>query len=232
MKIEIKNLKKKFNENFILKGISLTIEKDKSTIILGQSGCGKSVLIKTIYQLFDFDSGSILYDRKSEVDINKFSMLFQYGALFDSLKISENIAFTDLINNKTNFEKKVISLMDDVGLSKSTFNKYPSEISGGMKKRAALARALYKSPKVIFLDEPTTGLDPINSEKINDLILNVITNRKITAITITHDIKSAIKTGNNYYFINDGIIQDKGDCKKILKTKNKIFKSFITGAKY
>ena len=227
MKIEVKNLKKKFSEEFVLKDISLTIEKNKSTIILGQSGCGKSVLIKTIYKLFNFDSGSIFYDGKSEVDIDKFSMLFQYGALFDSLKISENIAFTDFINNKTSFEKKVISLMNDVGLDKSILNKFPSEISGGMKKRVALARALYKNPKVIFLDEPTTGLDPINSDKINELILKVITKRKITAVTITHDIKSAIKTGDHYYFIDKGIIQDKGDCKKILKTKNKVFKSFI-----
>ena len=122
--------------------------------------------------------------------------------------------------------------MNDVGLDKSIFEKYPSEISGGMKKRVALARALYKNPKVIFLDEPTTGLDPINSDRINDLILKVITKRKITAISITHDIKSAIKTGDYYYFIDKGIIQDKGNCKNILNTKNKIFKSFITGAKY
>ena len=230
MKIEIRNLKKRFNDNFVLKDISLTIEKNKSTIILGQSGCGKSVLIKTIYKLFSFDDGLILYDGKSEVDIDKFSMLFQYGALFDSLKISENIAFTDLINNKKNFNKKVISLMNDVGLDKSIFDKYPSEISGGMKKRVAFARALYKNPKVIFLDEPTTGLDPINSDKINELILKVISMRKITAVTITHDIKSAIKTGDHYYFIDKGVIQDKGDCKKILKTNNKVFKSFITGA--
>ena len=165
MKIEVKNLKKKFSEEFILKDISLTIEKNKSTVILGQSGCGKSVLIKTIYQLFSYDSGFILYDGKSEVDIDKFSMLFQYGALFDSLKISENIAFTDFIDNKTNYKRKVVSLMNDVGLDKSIFDRYPSEISGGMKKRVALARALYKNPKVIFLDEPTTGLDPINSDK-------------------------------------------------------------------
>tara|TARA_B100000963_G_scaffold359372_1_gene386556 strand:+ start:833 stop:1531 length:699 start_codon:yes stop_codon:yes gene_type:complete len=232
MKIEIKNLKKKFNENYVLKDISLIIEKNKSTVILGQSGCGKSVLIKTIYQLLSFDSGFILYDNKLEVDIDKFSLLFQYGALFDSLKISENIAFNDFINNKTNYRRKVTSLMNDVGLDKSIYDKYPSEISGGMKKRAALARALYKNPKVIFLDEPTTGLDPINADKINDLIVKVITKRQITAITITHDIKSAIKTGDNYFFIDNGIIQDKGYCKNILKTKNKIFRSFISGGKY
>ena len=232
MKIEVKNLKKKFNKNSVLNDISLTIHKNKSTIILGKSGCGKSVLIKTIYKLFTYDSGSILYDGKYEVDIDKFSMLFQYGALFDSLKISENIAFTDYINNKMNFDKKVFSLMNDVGLDKSSFSKYPSEISGGMKKRAALARALYKNPKVIFLDEPTTGLDPINSDKINELIIKVIRKRKITAVSITHDIKSAIKTGDNYYFIDNGVIEDKGECKKILKSKNKVFKSFVTGGKY
>ena len=232
MKIEVKNLKKKFNKNSVLNDISLTIHKNKSTIILGKSGCGKSVLIKTIYKLFTYDSGSILYDGKYEVDIDKFSMLFQYGALFDSLKISENIAFTDYINNKMNFDKKVFSLMNDVGLDKSAFSKYPSEISGGMKKRAALARALYKNPKVIFLDEPTTGLDPINSDKINELIIKVIRKRKITAVSITHDIKSAIKTGDNYYFIDNGVIEDKGECKKILKSKNKVFKSFVTGGKY
>ena len=232
MKIEVKNLKKKFNKNLVLNDISLTIHKNKSTIILGKSGCGKSVLIKTIYKLFTYDSGSILYDGKYEVDIDKFSMLFQYGALFDSLKISENIAFTDYINNKMNFDKKVFSLMNDVGLDKSAFNKYPSEISGGMKKRAALARALYKNPKVIFLDEPTTGLDPINSDKINELIIKVIRKRKITAVSITHDIKSAIKTGDNYYFIDNGVIEDEGECKKILKSKNKVFKSFVTGGKY
>ena len=232
MKIEVKNLKKKFNKNSVLNDISLTIHKNKSTIILGKSGCGKSVLIKTIYKLFTYDSGSILYDGKYEVNIDKFSMLFQYGALFDSLKISENIAFTDYINNKMNFDKKVFSLMNDVGLDKSAFSKYPSEISGGMKKRAALARALYKNPKVIFLDEPTTGLDPINSDKINELIIKVIRKRKITAVSITHDIKSAIKTGDNYYFIDNGVIEDEGDCKKILKSKNKVFKSFVTGGKY
>ena len=232
MKIEVKNLKKKFNKNSVLNNISLTIHKNKSTIILGKSGCGKSVLIKTIYKLFTYDSGSIMYDGKYEVDIDKFSMLFQYGALFDSLKISENIAFTDYINNKMNFDKKVFSLMNDVGLDKSVFSKYPSEISGGMKKRAALARALYKNPKVIFLDEPTTGLDPINSDKINELIIKVIRKRKITAVSITHDIKSAIKTGDNYYFIDNGVIEDEGECKKILKSKNKVFKSFVTGGKY
>ena len=232
MKIEIKNLQKKFENNFVLKDINLTIEKNKSTIILGQSGCGKSVLVKIIYKLLSFDNGAIIYDGKKNVDIDKFSMLFQYGALFDSLTISENIAFVDYMNNKQDFSRKVKNLMNDVGLDSSNFDKYPSEISGGMKKRAALARALYKNPKVIFLDEPTTGLDPINSDLINDLIIKVIKKRKITAVTITHDIKSAIKTGDYFYFISEGRTEENGKCDKILSTKNKVFKSFITGARY
>tara|TARA_B100001093_G_scaffold520513_1_gene617345 strand:+ start:13366 stop:14064 length:699 start_codon:yes stop_codon:yes gene_type:complete len=232
MNIEIKNLKKKFDNNFILKDININIEKNKSTIILGKSGCGKSVLIKIIYKLLRYQEGDILYNGKRNVDIDKFSMLFQYGALFDSLTVSENIAFTDLMENKLNYSKKVKSLMKDVGLDSSNFHKYPSEISGGMKKRTALARALYKNPKVIFLDEPTTGLDPINSDLINDLIVKVIKKRKITAVTITHDIKSAIKTGDNFFFIENGITEEKGRCDQILSTKNKIFKSFITGARY
>ncbi len=232
MKIEIKNLKKKFGNNVVLKNINLNIEKNKSTIILGKSGSGKSVLIKIIYQLLNYDDGSILYDGKDHIDIDNFSMLFQYGALFDSLTISENIAFTDFMSNKKNYSKRVKSLMKDVGLETYNYNKYPSEISGGMKKRVALARALYKNPRLIFLDEPTTGLDPINSDLINDLIIKVIKKRKITAVTITHDIKSAIKTGDNFYFIDKGLIQEKGKCNKITATKNKIFKAFITGSRY
>ncbi len=232
MKIEIKNLHKKFENNTVLSGINLTIKKNQSTIILGKSGCGKSVLIKIIYQLLNYDGGTISYNGKSTINTDKFSMLFQYGALFDSLSISENIAFTDLMSNNKNYFKKVKSLMSDIGLDISNYNKYPSEISGGMKKRVALARALYKNPKLIFLDEPTTGLDPVNSDLINDLIIKIIKKRKITAVTITHDIKSAIKTGDNFYFIDNGTVQEQGSCKKILSTKNKIFKAFITGSRY
>ena len=162
MEIRIEKLSKKFGDNHVLKDINLVIEKNKSTIILGKSGCGKSVLLKLIYQLIKNDEGSILYDKKSFVDIDKFGMLFQYGALFDSLTIAENIAFIDFIDGKNNYRNKVINSLKEVGLTADIYNKYPSEISGGMKKRVALARAIYKNPKVIFLDEPTTGLDPIN----------------------------------------------------------------------
>ena len=231
MKIEIQNLSKSFGKNKVLQGVNLTIEKNKSTIILGKSGCGKSVLLKLIYQLLQIDDGRILYNNKKNVDIDRFGMLFQYGALFDSLTVGENIAFVDYINNKLNFRNKVANSLKEVGLSPDIYKKYPAEISGGMKKRVALARAIYKKPDVIFLDEPTTGLDPVNSDMINELILRIIQKKKMTAITITHDIQSALKTGHNYHFLNEGIVEDSGTCKKLLQSKNKFLNEFLLGVK-
>ena len=231
MEIKIEKLSKKFGDNHVLKDINLVIEKNKSTIILGKSGCGKSVLLKLIYQLIQSDEGSISYDKKKFVDIDKFGMLFQYGALFDSLTIAENIAFIDFIDSRKNYKNKDINSLKEVGLSSEVYGKYPSEISGGMKKRVALARAIYKNPKVIFLDEPTTGLDPINSDMINELIIRIIRKKKMTAVTITHDIQSALKTGDNYHFLNEGIVEDSGTCKNLLKSKNKKLNDFLLGVK-
>ena len=231
MEIKIEKLSKKFGDNHVLKDINLVIEKNKSTIILGKSGCGKSVLLKLIYQLIQSDEGSISYDKKKYVDIDNFGMLFQYGALFDSLTIAENIAFIDFIDSRKNYKNKVINSLKEVGLSAEVYSKYPSEISGGMKKRVALARAIYKNPKVIFLDEPTTGLDPINSDMINELIIRIIRKKKMTAVTITHDIQSALKTGDNYHFLNEGIVEDSGTCKNLLKSKNKKLNDFLLGVK-
>jgi phospholipid/cholesterol/gamma-HCH transport system ATP-binding protein len=231
MEIKIEKLSKKFDDNHVLKDINLVIKKNKSTIILGKSGCGKSVLLKLIYQLIQSDEGSISYDKKKYVDIDKFGMLFQYGALFDSLTIAENIAFIDFIDSRKNYRNKVINSLKEVGLSAEVYSKYPSEISGGMKKRVALARAIYKNPKVIFLDEPTTGLDPINSDMINELIIRIIRKKKMTAVTITHDIQSALKTGDNYHFLNEGIVEDSGTCKNLLKSKNKKLNDFLLGVK-
>ena len=231
MEIKIEKLSIKFDDNHVLKDINLVIKKNKSTIILGKSGCGKSVLLKLIYQLIQSDEGSISYDKKKYVDIDKFGMLFQYGALFDSLTIAENIAFIDFIDSRKNYRNKVINSLKEVGLSAEVYSKYPSEISGGMKKRVALARAIYKNPKVIFLDEPTTGLDPINSDMINELIIRIIRKKKMTAVTITHDIQSALKTGDNYHFLNEGIVEDSGTCKNLLKSKNKKLNDFLLGVK-
>ena len=135
MEIRIEKLSKKFGDNHVLKDINLVIEKNKSTIILGKSGCGKSVLLKLIYQLIKNDEGSILYDKKSYVDIDKFGMLFQYGALFDSLTIAKNIAFIDFIDGQNHSRNKVINSLSELGLTAARYNKYPSEIPVGMQKR-------------------------------------------------------------------------------------------------
>ena len=232
MKIEISNIYKSFNKKNVLDGVSLIIPDKKSTVILGKSGCGKSVLLKIIYQLLLQDSGLIKYDSEEDVNINKFSMLFQYSALFDSLTIWENIAFQS-INEKSdsikNIKEKVIINMESLGLSGDNFYKYPSELSGGMKKRVALGRALFKKPSVIFLDEPTTGLDPVNSALINDLIVKTVKEKGITAITITHDIKSAIKTGDIFYYLENGIAEVSGECIDIFQTQNEKLNYFLRG---
>ena len=232
MKIEISNIYKSFNKKNVLDGVSLIIPDKKSTVILGKSGCGKSVLLKIIYQLLLQDSGLIKYDSKEDVNINKFSMLFQYSALFDSLTIWENIAFQS-INEKNdsikNIKEKVIINMESLGLSGDNFYKYPSELSGGMKKRVALGRALFKKPSVIFLDEPTTGLDPVNSALINDLIVKTVKEKGITAITITHDIKSAIKTGDIFYYLENGIAEVSGKCNDIFQIQNEKLNYFLRG---
>ena len=234
MEINIENIYKKFDEKEVLKGVTLKIPNKKSTIILGKSGCGKSVLLKIIYKLIFQDKGAVKYDSKKDVDINNFSMLFQYGALFDSLKVWENIAFQAINehdNSINNLKEKVIENMESLGLASDNFYKYPSELSGGMKKRVALGRALFKKPQVIFLDEPTTGLDPINSNLINELIVKTIKEKEITAITITHDVKSAIKTGDLFYYLEDGVTEISDTCNNLFKTTNKKLNYFLKGEK-
>ena len=234
MEINIENIYKKFDGKEVLKGVTLKIPNKKSTIILGKSGCGKSVLLKIIYKLIFQDKGVVKYDSEENVDINNFSMLFQYGALFDSLKVWENIAFKAINehdNSINNLKEKVIENMESLGLTSDNFYKYPSELSGGMKKRVALGRALFKKPQVIFLDEPTTGLDPINSNLINELIVKTIKEKEITAITITHDVKSAIKTGDLFYYLEDGVTEISDTCNNLFKTTNIKLNYFLKGEK-
>ena len=230
MEIQLKNITKKFNEIKILENITMKIEPKKSSIILGKSGCGKSVLIKIIYKLINQENGIIKYDKNENVNINDFAMLFQYGALFDSLTIWENIAFQAINEKKTNIadiKNKAMEIIKDIGLKSDTFYRYPAELSGGMKKRVALGRALFKKPKVIFLDEPTTGLDPVNSNLINELIIKTIKEKKITAITITHDIKSAQKTGDVFFYLEDGVIETSGNCINLFNSSNSKLNHFM-----
>lgn len=240
-KFQIKSLYKSFGSHDVLKGINLDIEKDKSLVILGGSGSGKSVLIKSMIGLINPDSGSILYDGKESIGLSSkdrlrilenCGYLFQNGALFDSLNIEENITFfAQKINSLSKAEIRDLasSKLHSVGLTDRLLTMYPSELSGGMQKRVALARAVCTNPKVIFFDEPTTGLDPIMSNVINDLIIKVREELGATTITITHDMQSAHKIGQNVAFLYQGKIIWTGKISEMDNSDNKYFQEFISG---
>lgn len=240
-KISIKNLKKSFGAKEVLKGIDLEVKKGESLVILGGSGSGKSVLIKTIATLMEATSGQIKVDGENIVGISqkkrdqlmeKFGFLFQGGALFDSLPIWENIAFRLLNSKKINRKKAkeiAIEKLHSVGLEARVADLYPSELSGGMQKRASLARAVATSPEIIFFDEPTTGLDPIMADVINDLIIKNSKELGATTVTITHDMHSAKKIADKVAMLYEGKIIWFGDVKDMYSSSNEYLDQFIHG---
>ena len=240
-KIRVENLSKSFGEFQVLDDISFSLEKGKSLVILGGSGTGKSVLIKNIIGLMDPDSGKIFID---DIDVTDFSekkrfdlmrkigFLFQGGALFDSMNIEDNITFyTSRLYNLSSLDKKDLAVkkLRSVGLHERILNLYPSELSGGMQKRAALARAICADPEIIFFDEPTTGLDPIMSNVINDLIIKVKEELGATTITITHDMNSVMMIADQISMLYQGKILWNGTTAQIKKSKNEIIDQFING---
>lgn len=240
-KLIVKNLVKNFGEKKVLTGIDLQVNKGESVVILGGSGSGKSVLIKIIATLMNPTSGSIKIDGKEVANINskdrdnlmeKFGFLFQGGALFDSLPIWENVAFR-LLNhkgmNKKDARKIAIEKLQAVGLSERTADLFPSELSGGMQKRASLARAIATNPEIIFFDEPTTGLDPIMADVINDLIVSNSKDLGATTITITHDMQSARKIADKVAMLFEGQIIWFGDVKDMYSSGNPYLDQFIHG---
>lgn len=240
-KIEITNLTKNFGDKQVLTGVNLSVKKGESLVILGGSGSGKSVLIKIIASLHDATSGSVKIDGEEIVNIKadardkmmeKIGFLFQGGALFDSLPIWENVAFR-LINHKKIDRKSAreiaIQKLKSVGLSEKVADLFPSELSGGMQKRASLARAIAVNPEIIFFDEPTTGLDPIMADVINDLIIKVSKELGATAITITHDINSARKIADKIAMLYQGKIIWFGDVKDLDSSNNPFLDQFIHG---
>ena len=242
VKIKIRNLSKSFGKKQVLNGIDLDLHKGESLVVIGGSGTGKSVLIKCIQGLLVPDSGSIEIDGIEIVGENnevldsmhsKMGMLFQGGALFDSLSVWENVAF-DLIQNKGIRKKEAkivaIKVLRQVGLGADIADLYPSELSGGMQKRVGLARAVITKPEIIFFDEPTTGLDPIMADVINDLIIESAKDLGATTLTITHDMASARKIADKIAMLYQGKIIWYGSVKELDKTTNPYVRQFIKGS--
>ena len=240
-KIKVEDLHKSFDSKKVLDGVNLEIMDKESLVILGGSGSGKSVLIKSITSLMDIDSGKILIDgkdvsklkSKDRADImGRFGFLFQGGALFDSLKIWENVAFR-LINleniHKEDARAIAIDKLKVVGLGAEVADLYPVELSGGMQKRVSLARAICADPEIIFFDEPTTGLDPIMSDVINNLIIKSSKSVGATTITITHDINSARKIADKIALLYKGKIIWQGTVREMDDTDDPYVNQFIHG---
>ncbi len=242
VKIKIRGLNKRFGKKQVLNGVDLDLYKGESLVVIGGSGTGKSVLIKCIQGLLVPDSGSIKIDGIEIVGENKevienmhskMGMLFQGGALFDSLSVWENVAF-DLIQNRgmSRKEAKIVAIkvLRQVGLGSDIADLYPSELSGGMQKRVGLARAVITKPEIIFFDEPTTGLDPIMADVINDLIIESAKDLGATTLTITHDMVSARKIADKIAMLYQGKIIWYGTVKELDKTDNPYVKQFIKGS--
>jgi len=238
--IQINDLHKSFGDTPVLRGLNLSIEKGEITFIIGRSGGGKSVLIKLIIGLLKPDSGQILVDGHDIVplgdhDLNRvrhrFGMLFQNAALFDSMTIGENIAFP-LVTHTGLKEKEIEELVEQkmamVGLE-GIQDKMPTEISGGMRKRAGLARAIILEPEILLFDEPTTGLDPIMAEMIDDLIVQTQERTNVTSIVISHDIPATLRIAHNVAMIYEGQIVTYGTPAQIQASDNHIVQQFLTG---
>jgi phospholipid/cholesterol/gamma-HCH transport system ATP-binding protein len=242
LKIKIRDLHKSFGKKKVLDGVDLDLHKGESLVVIGGSGTGKSVLIKCIQGLLTPDSGSIEIDGIEIVNENtdvidsmhsKMGMLFQGGALFDSLTVWENVAFDLLQNRKVNKkEAKIVAIkvLRQVGLGGEVADLYPSELSGGMQKRVGLARAVITKPEIIFFDEPTTGLDPIMADVINDLIIESAKDLGATTLTITHDMASARKIADKIAMLYQGKIIWCGTVKELDKTDNPYIRQFIHGS--
>jgi phospholipid/cholesterol/gamma-HCH transport system ATP-binding protein len=239
--IEIINLCRSFGGHQVLSNLNLTINTGETTVIIGRSGCGKSVLLKHIIGLLKPDSGQVIVDgrdvtRMDEKELSAlrlhFGMLFQGAALFDSLNVRENIAFhmiEHLNSPRKEIDKRVKECLELVGL-RDIENKKPAELSGGMRKRVGLARAICVRPSIMLYDEPTTGVDPIMGDAINDLILELHNKLKVTSIAVTHDMTSAYKIADRMAMLYNGRIIATGTPDEIKNTKDPIVRQFITGA--
>ncbi len=230
--IEVKHLYKSFGDKEVLKDINAIFEDGKTNLIIGQSGAGKTVLMRSLTGLLDPTSGEVLYDGRNFVNMKKkdqilmrreMGMIFQSAALFDSLSVIDNVRFPlDMFSNMTSAErqKRAQECLDRVNLTGAE-NKFPGEISGGMQKRVAIARAIVMSPKYLFCDEPNSGLDPKTSLVIDELLTNITHDLNITTIINTHDMNSVMGIGENILFIADGKKEWQGNKDSVISSHNK-----------
>lgn len=236
--IEIKDIHKQFGNQTVLDNINAIFDNGKANLIIGLSGAGKTVLLKCIVGLLEPDSGQVLYDKRNILTFNKkekqmlrreIGMLFQNAALFDSMSVLENVMFPlDMFSNKTYNErlKRARFCLERVNLLDAQY-KSPEELSGGMQKRAAIARAIALEPRYLFCDEPNSGLDPKTSLIIDELIHSITTEYDITTIVNTHDMNSVMNIGDHIIFLADGRISWEGNKDEILQTKNKQLNDFL-----
>lgn len=238
--IEVRDLTKRFGPQMILDGVSFQIEEGESLVIMGRSGGGKSVLLKHIIGLLRPESGAVLIDGEDITNMNernlirvrtKFGMVFQGAALFDSLSVAENVAFAFRREKKLTekeIARKVAEVLEMVELP-GVEKKKPSELSGGMRKRVGLARAIIYQPRIVLYDEPTTGLDPIVSDSIDKLIIRVTECLKVTTVVVTHDMRSARRVGHRIVMLHNKKIYANGTPEDIFGSSDPVVQQFING---
>ncbi len=238
--IEVRDLKKKFGPQPILDGVSFQIQEGESLVIIGRSGGGKSVLLKHIIGLLQPDAGAVVIDGEDITHLNernlirvrsKFGMVFQGAALFDSMTVAENVAFAFRRERKfteKEIARKVAEALDMVELP-GIEKKMPSELSGGMRKRVGLARAIVYHPQIVLYDEPTTGLDPVVSDSIDKLIIRVTECLKVTSVVVTHDMRSARRVGKRLVMLHNKKIYANGTPEDIFASTDPVVRQFIDG---
>jgi phospholipid/cholesterol/gamma-HCH transport system ATP-binding protein len=238
--IQVVDLHKTFGQQKVLTGINLTIPEGSTCVILGGSGSGKTVLMKHMIGLLKPDSGQVFVDGQDIVPLGdaemekirrKFGMVFQAAALFDSMNVFENVAFPLREHRKSLSEDevhaRVRSKLDLMGLPASVEAKFPADLSGGMRKRVGLARAVILEPKIVLYDEPTTGLDPITTDYVDEMILEAQAKLKVTSVVISHDIASAFNVGNYIAFLSKGLIIEFGPPEKLRNSENPVVQIFL-----
>jgi phospholipid/cholesterol/gamma-HCH transport system ATP-binding protein len=239
--IKISGVYKQFGDQNVLNGVDLDIQRGQSIVIIGQSGCGKSVLLKHVVRLLEPDEGEVTFDgdRLSEMKPaqltkvrRRIGMLFQSAALFDSLSVAENVGL-GLQESRSYSRGEIDAIVDEklamVGLRDAS-DKYPAELSGGMRKRVGLARAIADDPEVLLYDEPTTGLDPITADMINDMIVELNQKLNVTSIAVTHDMVSAYKIADRIVMLYQGRVEFDGTPDEVRSSDNGVVRQFVTGS--